>query len=83
MLRLFINRSKAGWKPLHNLWVSVAAFPQLVFIPFALRITRRVVRSLCNFTAQVSAQIFYANPSVIYLFIPTIHNPNKSYYKGD
>lgn len=83
MRSLLISGSQAGGQRSYKLWVTTHAFPQAVFGIARLRTTQSFVRSLYKRAAQASAQPYPAANSLGSAFIHIIHNPNKSYSKGD
>ncbi len=82
MRSLLISGSQAGRQRLHKLWVNTPASPQVVFATPRLRTTPDLVRSLYELVAQASAHVFYTHNTSRFVFMHTIHNPNKSYDKG-
>ncbi len=83
MPRLFTTSSQAGSLPMHNLRITTATLPQVVFATTLLGTIKGFVLSLYNLPSQVCALwdlVFYR---LFGLFIHTVHIPNSNYYKGD
>lgn len=66
---------KAGYKSFF--------YAQVVFATLGMGTIRRLIRSLCNLSTQLSAQVFCDFNGGNVVVLPAIHRTNNKYYKGD